>query len=117
METRGNGGKVREPMKDPGYIGSDLNVQAEIERAHRIGTYDKIDRTPQYEGPDRARPGALLKSQNELWNKTRKVEDSHNKLWDKTVNVESQQVRLDREVQFNQAKVDRDMKAISKRAN
>ena len=45
-------------MKDP-----DLNdpvVSAAVERAKFLGTYKKIDRSVQYEGPERARPEALL---------------------------------------------------------
>jgi hypothetical protein len=47
-------------------------VKAEIERAIRIGTYGKIDRSLQYEG--RATPNALLKSDNHLWARMRKQE-------------------------------------------
>lgn len=52
-----------------------LSVQAEIERARRIGTYGKIDRSAQYEG--RANPNALLKSDNHLWVRMRKIEQRY----------------------------------------
>jgi hypothetical protein len=44
----------------------------ELERAKRLGTWRKIDRTRQYEG--RYSPEMLLRSDNYLWARLRKME-------------------------------------------
>jgi hypothetical protein len=44
-----------------------------IERAKRLGTYGQIDRSKQYEGPERARPEVLLNSVNALGNNYRQL--------------------------------------------
>ena len=46
----------------------------EIERAKRIGTFGKVDRSPQYAGPERARPEALLNAVNCQGNAIRSLE-------------------------------------------
>ena len=53
-------------MIDPKYSGMDP-----IERAKILGTLGKIDRRAQYNGPERATPGALLEAVNALGNHTR----------------------------------------------
>ncbi|SRR6266436_7865252 len=45
----------------------------ELERAKRLGTYHKIDRTKQYEG--RYSPEMLLRSDNYQWARIRRMED------------------------------------------
>lgn len=49
-----------------------LTTAHEIERAKRIGTYGKIDRSKQYDGC--YSPEALLKSDNHQWKKLRELE-------------------------------------------
>jgi hypothetical protein len=49
----------------------DVRTEYAIARAKRIGTYDQIDRRAQYDGPDRAQPGALLEAVNALGTHTR----------------------------------------------
>ena len=68
-------------MNDPGYIiGSDPairtqpNIEKEIERAKRLGTYDKVIRTPQYQGGDQAHPAKLLIAVNALGDQTRQLQ-------------------------------------------
>jgi hypothetical protein len=56
--------------------GPEPNFQTEeaIERAKRLGTFNKIDRRAQYDGPERARPEALLDSHNKQWNALRALQ-------------------------------------------
>jgi hypothetical protein len=51
-------------------------AQEAIERAKRLGTFDKIDRRIQYQGPDRAQPEVLLQAVNALGNHTRAQQSS-----------------------------------------
>lgn len=51
-----------------------LTTAHEIERAKRLGTYRKLDRSKQYEG--RYSPESLLKSDNYQWAKLRKLEST-----------------------------------------
>jgi len=48
-------------------------ISAEIERAKRLGTYNKIDRSKQYEG--RYSSEALLRSDNYQWQRLRRLEN------------------------------------------
>jgi hypothetical protein len=50
-----------------------LTTAHEIERAKRLGTYGKVDRSKQYEG--RYSPEALLKSDNHLWLRIRTMQE------------------------------------------
>jgi len=42
-----------------------------IEKAKQLGTFDKVDRTPQYQEPE---PRELLRAVNEAWTKIRTCE-------------------------------------------
>lgn len=51
-----------------------------LKRAERLGTLNKIDRRPQYEGPERARPEALLEAVNAQGNHIRGVQSDLGKI-------------------------------------
>jgi hypothetical protein len=51
-----------------------------IERAKRLGTYDQVDRTAQYSGPDRALPNILLEAVNVQGNHIRALQSETGKL-------------------------------------
>lgn len=46
----------------------------EIAQARKIGTYNALDRSRQYQGPGRAEPRELLRAVNEAWTKIRALE-------------------------------------------
>ena len=60
-------------MRDRDYDGQNVPEQVK-EQAELAGTWGKIHRDPQYSGPERARPEALLKSHNEQWNQLRALQ-------------------------------------------
>lgn len=61
-------------------IAAALDSEIAIERAKRLGTYQKIDRRAQYETPDRAQPGALLHAVNSLGNHTRALQSEKERM-------------------------------------
>lgn len=67
-------------LPDPNFVAQNLlpedpNVPTEVkERAQRLGTWRQINRDPQYEGPDRAHPLALLNAVNKQGNYIRALQ-------------------------------------------
>lgn len=57
------------------------NVPEEVkERAIRLGTWGKIKRDPQYQGPERARPEALLDALNVQGNHIRSLQSEKERM-------------------------------------
>jgi hypothetical protein len=69
-------------MKDPLYAPPHV-----IERAKYLGTFNKIDRSVQYEGPERARPEALLHAVNAQSNHIRGLQSDTGRLSQQVFNL------------------------------
>lgn len=66
-----------------------MNGQQEnpIERAKRLGTFGQVDRTRQYDGPERARPEILLHSVNALGNNYRQLVTEKDRMQKQLMNL------------------------------
>lgn len=71
------GGAMTERREHSGLPSGPMTTAQEIERAKRIGTYRKIDRSKQYEG--RYDAEMLLRSDNHVWAKVRRLEQIENR--------------------------------------
>lgn len=64
-----------------------LVVEPVIDRAKRLGTFDKIDRHAQYDGPERAHPLALLAAVNAQGNHIRALQSEKERMQEKIANL------------------------------
>ena len=69
-------------MKDPLYAPPHV-----IERAKYLGTFNKIDRRAQYDGPERAQPEALLHAVNAQSNHIRGLQADTGRLSQQVFNL------------------------------
>lgn len=58
----------------------ETETQVAIERAKRLGTYEKIDRSAQYRDAQHAQPGTILKAVNALGNHTRALQSEKERM-------------------------------------
>lgn len=58
----------------------DSETQKAIERAKSLGTFEKIDRGPQYRDAQYAQPGPILKAVNALGNHTRALQSEKERM-------------------------------------
>lgn len=65
----------------------DVRTAYAIERAKRLGTYNQIDRRAQYDGPDRAQPGALLDAVNVQGNYIRQLQADKDRMQRSLMNL------------------------------
>lgn len=65
---------------DDKELQADFRRRRAIERAEALGTLNKVDRRAQYEGPERARPEALLEAVNAQGNHIRGLQSDTGKL-------------------------------------
>lgn len=58
-----------------------------LQRAERLGTLDKVDRTPQYQNPEEAQPRKLLNAVNVQGNHIRNVQAEMGRIQHKVYNL------------------------------
>jgi hypothetical protein len=63
------------------------SVTSAIDRAKKLGTYKKIDRTPQYSGPECATPEALLEAVNVQGNHIRASQANQDRMQRQVFNL------------------------------
>jgi hypothetical protein len=72
--------------ENPSYSRDPANLEV-LQRAERLGTLDKIDRTPQYEASQNAAPRALLTAVNVQGNHIRAVQADIGRMQHKVYNL------------------------------
>jgi len=91
--------------------------QREIERARQIGTFGKIDRSPQYDGPDRATPEALLNSDNAQWIQLRTLQVEKGRLQGEIHALRNEHATQARTFEEHKQKMKADIEALSRIRN
>src|SRR5579859_3698769 len=66
-------------MDDPTFEAQSVPPKVR-EQAEKLGTWGKIKRDQQYQGPERARPEVMLHSHNEQWNRIRLLFSENDKM-------------------------------------
>lgn len=74
-------------MKTPDEKNLAPEDRLEVQRALRMGTFGKIDRTEQYKGSDRATPHQLLRAVNKANNDVRALQAEKDRIYQKIFNL------------------------------